>query len=260
MTDTPETPLTLLTEFAPVPVRERRDGWQEQVQRTFIAALADCGSVEAACRYVGRSPASAYRLRRHPEGGEFARAWQLAVDLAVQQIEDAAMDRALNGVEVPVFAYGNQLATRRVHNESLVMFMLRSRAPERYCDGGAKGLNAVDKRMLDRLKKQWRKEWEAERRLLDEEEDKETLESLDQWIDTMAQNRWNNMSPRARAAFEEAERIRQEDGVAWMDAEIAAEEDDGEIRVPLPAWRKQEPEEEEPDEGPQVRTLKDDGW
>jgi hypothetical protein len=268
-----ETPLTLLTEFAPVPVRERRDGWQEQVQRAFIAALADCGSVEAACRYVGRTPSSAYRLRRHPEGGEFARAWQLAVDLAVHMIEDAAMDRAVNGVEVPVFAYGDKIATRRVHNETLVMFMLRSRAPERYCDGGAKALNAVDKRMLDRLKKQWRQEWEAEDLARDAEEEQETFASLDAFLDNLRGNHLANMSPAQRerqiAADAQARadkaagwgpgmpyREFAEDAAALLPGFIAEVEADW---PPLPEWAWDAPEPEPP-AGPRVRTVKDDEW
>jgi hypothetical protein len=231
---------TILVAFAPVPRRfNRGDVWTEEVQRAFIDALADTGSVEAACRIVGRSPASAYRLRRHPLGGEFAAAWQAAVDFGVRRIEDYAIDRAVNGVEVPVFAYGDQVATRRVYNDQLVMFMLRNRVPERYCSGGARALNAVDRQMLDRLKKQWREEWERERLDLDLKEQQEDFAAIDRWLETMRENRWNNMSPRARAAYEEADRIAKEDGTDWMLDEIEAEEADGEIRIPMPppGWR-----------------------
>ena len=161
--DSPTT--TTLPAITPVPrLQQRRDGWAPAVQQAFIEALADTGSVEAACRFVDKSPASAYRLRRHPEGGEFAHAWQVAVDLGIQQIEDSAMDRARNGVEVPVFAYGDRIATRRVHNDQLVMFMLRNRAPDRYCADGARGMSAIDNRRLKRLKEAWREEWAEERR------------------------------------------------------------------------------------------------
>lgn len=47
------------------------------------------------------------------------------------------MDRALNGVEVPVYAYGKIIGTRRVYNDRLLMFMLRNRAPKRFAAGGA---------------------------------------------------------------------------------------------------------------------------
>jgi len=170
VTDSPE-PTTTQAEpastfdFTPVPRRfNRGDVWTEEIQRAFIETLADCGSVDAACRMVGRSPASAYRLRRHPLGAGFATAWQAAIDFGIQRIEDNAMDRAMNGVEIPVFAYGDKIATRRAYNDQLTMFMLRSRLPERYCSDGARAMSAIDKRKLERLKKQWREEWEEERR------------------------------------------------------------------------------------------------
>ncbi|MBX9858014.1 MAG: hypothetical protein K2Y20_00300, partial [Sphingomonas sp.] len=54
--------------FAPAPLRTRHDGWSAQRQRDFITALADSGCITLACRAVGVSPQSAYRLRRHPKG------------------------------------------------------------------------------------------------------------------------------------------------------------------------------------------------
>ena len=41
--------------------------------------------------------------------------------------------------------------------------MLRNRAPDRFAEGRAKGLNAVGQMELKRLKKQWREEYERER-------------------------------------------------------------------------------------------------
>ena len=243
-----------LPDFTPVPRRMNRgDVWTEQVQRAFIEALADTGSVETACRIVGRSPSSAYRLRRHPLGAGIALAWQVAIDIGIGRIEDYAMDRALNGVEVPVYYHGEFKGTMRRHHEALVMFMLRNRLPHRYCDGGAKSLNAIDKRVLARLKQ----EWLAERMREEDEDEQDVLDGLDRQLETMRLNRWNNMSPRARAAYAEAERIAKEDGTEWMLDEIEAEEEDGEIRIPLPPPRE-EAAESDPEGGPRVRTLKDD--
>ena len=99
-------------------------------------------------------------LRRHPQAQKFHKAWEAALDIGIQRIEDVAMDRALNGVEVPVYAYGKIIGTRRVYNDRLLMFMLRNRAPRRFAADGAKGMNALDKQRLAQMKKEWRKEWE----------------------------------------------------------------------------------------------------
>lgn len=66
-------------DFDPVQLRYRRDGWTPGRQRGFIRALAACGCVLEACRRLGLSTESAYRLCRHPKAASFRRAWEMAV-------------------------------------------------------------------------------------------------------------------------------------------------------------------------------------
>ena len=81
----------LLPAFAPVPrLKDRSNGWKPEVQRAFIEALADTGSVTSACRAVGRSTHGAYHLRRQPGAEEFAAAWEAALDFGMRRIEDVA--------------------------------------------------------------------------------------------------------------------------------------------------------------------------
>ncbi|MBU0669396.1 MAG: hypothetical protein KKG32_04915 [Alphaproteobacteria bacterium] len=266
-----------LPAFTPVPRRKQRsNGWTPAVQCAFIEALADTGSVSSACRAVGRADHGAYLLRRHPEAESFRAAWAAALDLGVQRIEDVAMERALHGVEVPVYSYGKLVGSRTVHNDRLLMFLLRNRAPERFSEGRAKGLSALDRAELARLKKQWHREWretwEAERALRDAEEEQESYERIDAWIDNMHTNRLRRMSPRARAALDEHNRIMEEDRASgydpWHDPEhpdyhgAAARAAAGEaeaIRLPPPGWGEKEDEPEQ-DAGARRHGLKDEGW
>lgn len=156
-------PAGQLPAFTPVPrLCARHDGWTDARQIAFIEALADTGSVAAACKAVDMSQPGAYHLRRQPGAEEFRIAWQAALDCGVQRIEDVAMDRALNGVVEPLYSYGELIGTRTRYNDRLLMFMLRNRAPHRFAEGGAKGLSALDAMQVERLKKQWRKEWESQ--------------------------------------------------------------------------------------------------
>ncbi|MFL0356386.1 hypothetical protein ACI5KX_07875 [Erythrobacter sp. GH1-10] len=160
-------PRSELPDFTPVPRQyERHDGWTPERQCAFIEALADTGSVAAACKVVDMSTVGAYYLRRQKGAESFRAAWQAALDLGVQRLEDVAMERALNGVEEPLYVYGNLVGTRRKVNDRLLMFMLRNRSPERFgasVNGGSlKGLNAVGKMEKRRLKKKWRAQWEKE--------------------------------------------------------------------------------------------------
>ena len=175
----PKKPKTTLPTFTPVPRgHDRSNGWKPEVQRAFIEALAETGSVQSACRRVGRATVGAYLLRRHPEAAEFRAAWAAALDIGIQRIEDVAMDRAINGTEEPVWSYGKLLGTRTKYNDGLLMFMLRNRAPGRFTGGRARAMSAADKTTLNKLKKQWRKEWEREQWIKDQEEEKEVQASL----------------------------------------------------------------------------------
>lgn len=84
--------------FTPVPrAKDRHNGWKPEVQRAFIEALAETGSVKSAARRVGRAEVSAYLLRRHPEAHEFRQAWDIALDIGMRRIEDVAMDPRSTG-------------------------------------------------------------------------------------------------------------------------------------------------------------------
>lgn len=149
-------------EFLPVPrASARHDGWTADRQRRFIEALMNTGSVKSAAHAVNMTPEGAYALRRHPAAASFAAAWEQALAAGIQRLEDHALDRALNGEEVPVYSYGKLVGTRRVHNDRLLMFLLRNRAGERF-QASTTGNNAVRQAEMRRLREEWRAEWEAE--------------------------------------------------------------------------------------------------
>lgn len=62
--------------------RRRISGWTAERQRTFLAALADTGCVSVAAEAADITPRSCYRLRRHPKGAAFAKAWDDALLVA----------------------------------------------------------------------------------------------------------------------------------------------------------------------------------
>lgn len=118
--------------FIPVPVRPRWDGWTRQKQVDFIEALAATACVEEACRHVGMSERSAYRLRLRSGARNFREAWDAALDIGVHRLEQAALGRALRGVPRPIFYRGEQVGEWREYDERLAMFLLRYRRPARF--------------------------------------------------------------------------------------------------------------------------------
>ncbi len=215
-----------LPQFAPVPRQcERHDGWTPERQTAFIEALADTGSVDAACKAVNMSTVGAYHLRRQPGADSFRAAWQAALQLGVSRIEDVVMDRALNGVEEPLYSYGKLVGTRRRYNDRLLMFILRNRAPDRFADGAPKGLNAVGKMEAERCKKEWRAEWEAERHNVSPAEVRASIDLKIEAIRLRLEGErvalWAQLSQETREAWVRFAELRARDCAAWKAEESA---------------------------------------
>jgi hypothetical protein len=114
--------------FDPVPsASNRHDGWTPERQRGFIAALAMIGIVTWAAEAVGMSRKSAYELlKRAGPDSSFARIWREAQAIGRSRGTFTAIDRALNGVEVPYYYGGRQRGTRRVYDDRLLAAALRA--------------------------------------------------------------------------------------------------------------------------------------
>ena len=128
MATSPKLPIA----FEPVPVRARHDGWTVERQYAFIQALAETGCVDEACGRVGMSDTSAYELRMRPEGVQFRRAWEAALDYSLHFVEQGVFSRSRHGVPRPIFYKGEQVGEWRHFDERLTMFLLRTRRPDRY--------------------------------------------------------------------------------------------------------------------------------
>lgn len=118
--------------FEPAQLRPRHDGWTADKQIRFIEALAATKCVDEACRRVGMSDSSAYELRNRPCGAAFRKAWDIALECQLDRVEQAAVERSLNGVARPIFHKGEQVGEWRHFDERLTMFLLRNRRPARY--------------------------------------------------------------------------------------------------------------------------------
>ncbi len=119
--------------FVPVPRKSaRHDGWSAACQRQFIDALSTYGVVRTAAAKVGKGLACAYRLRAAEGAESFAAAWDEALTIGMAQLQDVAMDRALNGIAIPQFYKGEQVGETRWYDNKLLMFMLRQTHTRRF--------------------------------------------------------------------------------------------------------------------------------
>lgn len=84
------------------------------------------------------SAKSAYALRKRPGAEDFACAWDEAVGLGRFTAETHAIDRALHGERRPIFYKGKQVGERIVHNDKLLIAVLRAKHPK-YRQSGFEG-------------------------------------------------------------------------------------------------------------------------
>ena len=102
----------------------RHDGWDLSRQTAFLRALSATHSVSEAAKSVGRSRQSAYALRSRLKGQAFDLAWEVAFHHSYDVLAHTALERALNGVEVPVFFQGEQVGSYRRFDERLTVALL----------------------------------------------------------------------------------------------------------------------------------------
>lgn len=96
----------------------------------FLAELAECGSVKAACRKAGVDRSHAYDTRQ--KDADFAGAWDIAKIEGGETLEDEARRRAVDGTDKPVFHQGVQCGTIREYSDSLLAILLKANNPAKF--------------------------------------------------------------------------------------------------------------------------------
>lgn len=116
--------------------RRRISGWTAERQRTFLAALADTGCVSIAAEAADITPRSCYRLRRHPKGTAFAKAWDDALLVATGRLVAIAFERAIVGTPREIWRGGKLIAEMSIPSDKMMMFMLQRLLPLIYGQTG----------------------------------------------------------------------------------------------------------------------------
>jgi hypothetical protein len=140
----------------PLPSAARHDGFTPKRRRKFLRTLAKTGCVRDACRRAEISDSAAYKARRRD--AEFSALWDTALSKAGSDLEILAWQRAVEGVEEDVIAYGKVIGTRRKRDANLFRMLLQASNPDRY---GGQGFGS--RKMLEKkIRKQIAAEQEPE--------------------------------------------------------------------------------------------------
>jgi hypothetical protein len=111
--------------------RPRKAGqWTAARRKRFLTVLAQTANVTRAAAALKITTTTAYKERKR--NASFAKAWDEALEAALDDLEAALLDRAVHGVEQPRFFGGKACGTVRHYSDAAAMFILRARRPERY--------------------------------------------------------------------------------------------------------------------------------
>lgn len=98
----------------------------------FLEVLSNTANVSAAAKTIRVSRGHLYEVRAGND--EFAAAWDEAVKLGTSALEDEAVRRAMDGTLKPVFYKGQKCGTIREYSDTLLIFLLKARDPDKYAD------------------------------------------------------------------------------------------------------------------------------
>jgi len=89
----------------------------------FLLCLSHTGNVTISAEFVGMSRASVYKWRAADLN--FRLQWDEASCEAADRLGDAAWQRAVKGVDVPVFYQGEQIGIRRHFSDRLLVHLIQ---------------------------------------------------------------------------------------------------------------------------------------
>lgn len=108
----------------------------------FLTALdEENGNVSKALEIAVLSRSAAYDWRK--EDDDFATAWDDIVEKTTERLEAEAWRRAHDGVDRDIFYQGEKIGTETNYSDSLLMFILKGRKPEKYRENSKVELGGV---------------------------------------------------------------------------------------------------------------------
>ncbi len=98
----------------------------------FLEALHNGAPISLAAKAAAYGRTSIYQWRK--DDPDFAAAWDEALDEGTDLLEDEALRRAKDGVDEPRFYEGRICGYVRKYSDTLLIFLLKARRPEKYAD------------------------------------------------------------------------------------------------------------------------------
>ena len=223
--------------LGPVPPKARHDGFTSKKRRRYLKTLAKTGCKADAAKAAGISTTTADRWIR--KDSDFARSCAAAIDKAGSRIELLAWERAVTGIEEPVWHYGKRVGTRMKRSDGIFRMLLMASNRKKYGRMGSVGRKRLEKEERRRIEREVRAKLGAKMRV----PFSVAVEMLDKQLQAMGvrldedrapepggEGEWNGYEERWKR---EEEEWRSAGGPKWLAEEearrrAAGEAEDGE--------------------------------
>lgn len=104
----------------------------EENAKKFLQLLSNSANVTGSAAAAGLTRSMLYEWR--DADPEFAKRWDEAVERGNDALEDEAVRRGRDGYEKPVFQQGREVGRIREYSDTLLIFMLKGRRPDKFRD------------------------------------------------------------------------------------------------------------------------------
>lgn len=118
----------------------------EILKERFLELYMQCGHVTRTCQILGLIPRTVYRWKQTDI--QFADDWAMADRVALSILEDAAIERAVHGIQKPVYQGGKLCGYVTEFSDQLLIVLLKARDPKKYRENTRTELTGADGKPL----------------------------------------------------------------------------------------------------------------
>jgi len=119
---------------------------KDKKKNDFLNALLKTGLRSKAADMSGISRQSHYLWLKTDD--EYAMAYEKVRQMLIDTMEDAAYERAVNGIDRKIWFKGEEVGTQKEYSDTLLALLLKANMPEKYKDKSETTVNVDDGRSL----------------------------------------------------------------------------------------------------------------
>ncbi len=119
----------------------------EVLKARFLELFTSTGSISKTCDLLGMVRRTFYHWKKGDP--EFRKKFEEADEMCLGMLEDEAHRRAVLGVDKPIYQGGKMVGYQREYSDTMLIVLLKARAPQKYKERFAGELTGADGKPLN---------------------------------------------------------------------------------------------------------------